>query len=288
MKLALGTVQFGLDYGITNEAGRTPIDEARRILIRARNAGIDTLDTAAVYGNSEQVLGQIGINGWHVVSKVPPLPEGGVNGKEWVLFHLRQSLERLQVDRLDYLLLHRAADLLRLEGKEIAAGLRELKAEGLVSKVGYSIYSPQSLTELIEIMPPDLIQAPFNVLDQRLVKSGWLGRLVDMGVEVHVRSVFMQGLLLVGREKRSQAFDRWSQLWQRWDAAVCGNSEQAIALCLGFVKSHPSISRIVVGVESRAQLEQLLEIWTKSAPYEAVGLACDDPHLVEPSNWKLK
>lgn len=287
MKLAIGTVQFGLDYGISNTAGRTTLDEAGRILDRARWAGIDTLDTAAAYGESEQVLGRIGVGGWHVVTKVPPLPDDE-DGKEWVLRHARQSLDRLRVERLDGLLLHNATDLLKAQGRNLAAGLREVKAEGMVGKVGYSIYSPQPLTELIEVMLPDLVQAPFNVLDQRLAKSGWLGRLAEAGAEVHVRSVFMQGLLLMGREKRPPAFDRWRELWQRWDAAVGGHSEQALALCLGFVKTQPGISRVIVGVENQDHLEQLLAIWEKAAPFDATGLACDDPQLVEPSNWKLK
>lgn len=287
MKLAIGTAQFGLDYGISNAAGRTPGDEASRILDRARLAGIDTLDTAAAYGDSEQVLGRIGVSGWHVVSKVPPLPEEGANGKEWVLRHVRQSLDRLGIDRLDCLLLHRAFDLLGAGGIDIAAGLQEARVEGLVGKVGYSIYSPHTLADLTGVMSPDLVQAPFNVLDQRLASCGWLGRLAEAGVEVHVRSIFMQGLLLMGREKRPSAFDKWRELWQRWDAAVGGRSEQALALCLGFVKAQPEISRIVVGVESLAHLEQLLDVWEQPAPFDAAGLACDDPQLVEPSNWKL-
>ena len=288
MKLAIGTVQFGLDYGISNTAGRTTIEEAGRILDRARRAGIDTLDTAAAYGDSEQVLGRIGLTGWNVVTKVPPLPDDAEDGKEWVLRHVRQSLGQLRVERLDGLLLHSAADLLKAQGGNIAAGLREVKSEGLVGKVGYSIYSPQPLAELIEVMPPDLVQAPFNVLDQRLAKSGWLGRLAEAGTEVHVRSVFMQGLLLMGREKRPPAFDKWHELWQRWDAAVGGRDGAALALCLGFVKAQPGIFRVIVGVENQGHLEQLLAIWEKAESFDATGLSCDDPQLVEPSNWKLK
>ena len=187
MKLAIGTVQFGLDYGISNAGGRTSQDEAQRILNLAKGSGIDTLDTAAAYGDSEQVLGRIGVAGWKVVSKVPPLPNDEVNGKAWVLDHVRRSLDRLRIERLDGLLLHNAADLLKAQGRDIAAGLQEAKAEGLVGKAGYSIYSPQSLTELIEVMSPDLVQAPFNVLDQRLASSGWLGRLIESGAEVHAR-----------------------------------------------------------------------------------------------------
>ncbi len=224
MRLAIGTVQFGLDYGISNAGGMTSQKETQRILDLAQCSGIDMLDTAPVYGDSEQILGIIGVGDWNVVSKVPPLPEEGANGKEWVLRHVRQSLGRLGIDRLDGLLLHRASDLLGAQGGNIAAGMQEAKSEGLVGKVGYSIYSPHSLVELTGIMPPDLIQAPFNVLDQRLASSGWLDRLTESGVEVHVRSVFMQGLLLMARDKRPPAFDKWSELWQRCDAAVGGRS----------------------------------------------------------------
>ena len=288
MKLAIGTAQFGLDYGISNAGGRTSQGEARRILNLAQSSGLDTLDTAAAYGDSEQLLGRVGVAGWKVVSKVPPLPNDEVNGKAWVLEHVRRSLSRLRIERLDGLLLHSAADLLKAHGREIAAGMQEAKAEGLVGKVGYSIYSPQLLTELIEVMPPDLVQAPFNVLDQRLARSGWLGRLAEAGVEVHMRSVFLQGLLLMGCEERPPAFNKWREHWQRWDATVGGRCEQALALCLGFAKAQQGISRVIVGVENQDHLRQLLAIWEKAEPFDATALACDDPQLVEPSNWKLK
>ena len=288
MKLALGTAQFGLNYGISNTTGMSSFEEARCILDRAKSKGIDTLDTAAAYGESELVLGRIGVADWKVITKVPPLPNGIQDGKEWVLHHIQQSLSRLQVERLDGLLLHNAADLLKVQGRNLAAGLQEAKAVGLVSKVGYSIYSPQPLTELIEIMLPDIVQAPFNVVDQRLATSGWLRRLTEIGVEVHVRSVFMQGLLLMGNEKRPQAFDKWRELWQRWDTVAGCYGDEALACCLGFVKTQPFISRVIVGCQNQGHLEQLLAVWKKAIPFDATELSCEDPLLVEPSNWKLK
>ena len=137
-------------------------------------------------------------------------------------------------------------------------------------------------------MPPDLIQVPLNVVDQRLVTSGWLYKLLDMGVEVHTRSVFMQGLLLMTPEKRPPNFNKWNELLLRWDAAVGGCGEKALALCLGFVRTHPGISRVVVGVESLTHLNQLLKIWERAASFDAAGFASGDPQLVEPSNWKLE
>lgn len=287
MKLAIGTAQFGLDYGISNAGGRTSQAEAERILSYANAAGIDTLDTAAAYGDSEKVLGHIGVPGWKVISKVPPLPGADVNGKDWVLDHVRRSLGRLGIKQLDGLLLHHAPDLLSDQGRNIAIGLEAVKAEGLASRVGFSIYSPEPLAELTKVMPPDLVQAPFNVLDQRLKTSGWLRRLEEGGAEIHVRSVFMQGLLLMGREIRPSYFEKWREVLQRWDAFVGGQKEQALALCLGFVKAERGISRVLVGVENQGHLQQLQALWEKATPFNAHGLACEDPLLVEPSNWKL-
>ncbi|MBI1907604.1 MAG: aldo/keto reductase [Rhodocyclales bacterium] len=288
MRLGLGTVQFGLDYGISNAAGRTPGDEVGRILDCGRQAGIDTLDTAAAYGDSERILGEAGVAGWSVVSKVPPLPDDSVDGRAWVVDHVYRSLSRLRIDRLNGLLLHNADDMLKAQGPSIAAGLREVKAEGLVDKIGYSIYSPQPLPELLDAMSVDLIQAPFNVLDQRLVTTGWLGQLVDAGVEVHVRSIFLQGLLLLGRDQRPAYFDRWNPIWRRWDALVgeCGGS--ALSHCLGFAKAQPGISRIIVGVESRLHLEQLLATWKGAVSMPGTDLSSDDLLLIEPSNWQTK
>ena len=288
MRLAVGTVQFGLDYGIANATGRTPADEAACILDQARLAGIDTLDTAAAYGDSEQVLGGIGVEGWKVVSKVPPVPDGVPNCRLWVREQIRQSLDRLRLDRLDGLLLHSATDLLKPQGAEIAQGLCEAKAEGWVSKVGYSIYAPQMLSELLPVMQPDLVQAPFNVLDQRLSRSGWLVRLTDAGIEVHARSVFLQGLLLMSPGQRPASFDRWSALWQTWDALVAGHRGGALSLCLGFAKAQVALSRIVVGVEHRHHLQQLLAAWAEAESIDAQALSCDDPQLLEPFNWVAK
>ena len=287
MKLALGTAQFGLDYGVSNTAGQTPIDEVRRILYLAKVA-IDTLDTAAAYGDSEDVLGEIGITDWHVITKIPPLPNNTQDGEEWVLKHILQSLDKLRIGQLEGVLLHDAHDLLKAQGGSILNALQEAKSNGLVKKIGYSIYSPNQLDELVAIMRPDLVQAPFNVFDQRLKKTGWLDRLTHLGTEVHVRSVFMQGLLLMVSEKRPHLFDKWSELWRRWDVAVKEGGNSAQALCLGFIKNYPNISSVVVGVENAIHLEQLLMIWDKSVSFDATEFSCNDVDLLEPTNWKPK
>lgn len=288
MKLALGAVQFGLDYGISNTAGKTPIDEARRILEKAKAAAVNTIDTAAAYGESESLLGEIGMAGWHVLTKIPKLPSDGQDGKEWVQRHIFQSLDKLGLQRLEGLLLHDASDLFKPQGNSVAIELQELKSKGLVNKIGYSIYSPDQLSESVTIMQPDLIQAPFNIFDQRLAKSGWLNRLNHMGTEVHIRSIFMQGLLLMSSEKRPPYFNKWGDLWRRWDAIVEGGDVTAQELCLSFVKSYSGISHVVVGVENVSHLDELLAAWNKPIAFDGSEFSCDDAELLDPVRWRLK
>jgi aryl-alcohol dehydrogenase-like predicted oxidoreductase len=285
MKLALGCAQFGSDYGISNTSGRTFDSEVGRILRTAKSAGIDTLDTAVTYGDSEIVLGKQGIDGWLVVSKVPPLSDETIDGREWILGNIQKSLNRLNIAQLEACLLHSPHELLGKQGANIIRGLKDAKEKGLVSKIGYSIYSPDLLDQIFQILPPDIIQAPYNIFDQRLKTSGWLERLLDANVEVHIRSIFLQGLLLMDRQERPAYFQKWKGIFQRWDNFVDERGGDSLAICLGFAKSISLVSRIVVGVENNEQLNQLILAWNEVVPFEEKQFSCEDSFLIEPSNW---
>ncbi|MFC4313402.1 aldo/keto reductase [Steroidobacter flavus] len=285
MKLALGTVQFGLAYGVANQQGQVRPEEAQQILRLASASGVDTLDTAVAYGNSEQCLGDIGVTGWRVVSKLPAVPDDCVDVTRWVRETLGASLRRLRTDRLYALLLHRPQQLLADRiGPALFAALRQLKAEGLVTKIGVSVYGPEELTELCGRFELDLVQAPFNIVDRRLLDSGWLSRLSRAGVEVHVRSVFLQGLLLM-EANRPPRFDRWRDLWTRWHAWLADTRLTAVEACMRYALSHEDIAHVVVGVDSAAQLQQILAASRGTLPEIPAALACDDPDLINPSRW---
>jgi aryl-alcohol dehydrogenase-like predicted oxidoreductase len=214
VKLALGTVQFGLDYGIANQQGQVPVDEAGAILDLAFAHGVDTLDTAVAYGNCEQRLGEIGVGGWRVISKLPAIPDGCKDIYRWVADEVTASLRRLHITCLSGLLLHRPRQLLEDGGDRLYKVLQQLKDEGRVQKIGVSIYEPAELDELFDRYQLDLVQAPFNILDGRLIDSGWLARLPEQGVELHVRSIFLQGLLLMHAGERPKKFHRWQTIWE--------------------------------------------------------------------------
>ena len=211
-KLALGTVQFGQNYGVSG-GKQVSRAEVGRILSYAKLHGINTLDTAIEYGDSEQALGETRVENFKVVTKLPAIPSECESIRQWVKDSVKESLDRLRIPQLHGLLLHRSGDLLGSLGPRLYEALSACKEQGLVRKIGISVYDPNELGTILDRYQMDLLQAPFNVLDHRLETSGWMQRLHDSGVELHVRSVFLQGLLLMAPNLRPRKFKRWNKIW---------------------------------------------------------------------------
>jgi aryl-alcohol dehydrogenase-like predicted oxidoreductase len=284
LKLALGTVQFGLVYGVANQGGAVALPEAAAILEQARALGIDTLDTAAAYGESEMVLGRLGTDGFAILSKLPILPSDCTGVGAWVEEQLQASLARLGSVRLSGLLLHRSADLLGPKGEELYCALLVARSSGLTAKIGVSIYDPAELDALCARYDFDLVQAPFNILDTRMVDSGWADRLQERGVELHLRSVFLQGLLLMPAERRPQRFARFAPVWKCWEDFLCASGLTPLQACLRAALACTQASKVVVGVDSR---EHLLEIAAAAQGTLPAGPVWPpfDPTLVNPTRW---
>lgn len=284
MKLGLGTVQFGQAYGVAG-AGQVHLSSVREILAVGQEHGMDLLDTAVAYGASESVLGEASTKGWRVVTKIPAVPEGR-NAAEWVQEQVEGSLTRLKIERLYGVLLHHPDQLHSDHGNGLVAGLLSLKAAGLVSRIGASIYEPRELDFIDALMPLELLQAPFNLLDHRLESSGWLGRLHRRGCEVHVRSVFLQGLLLQGVEGRPDKFKRFQAVWEAWDSFLGETGRSPLAACISFAYSHPEVDRVIVGVDGPDHLRGILQATKEPSPDERPRWPdMVDPVLMNPSLW---
>jgi aryl-alcohol dehydrogenase-like predicted oxidoreductase len=285
--LALGTVQFGLRYGVANDSGQVPAAVVSAILTRARQAGLDTLDTAVGYGESESSIGAAGVSSWRVITKLPPLPDDVPDVHEWIEKQVAGSLQRLRITQLDGLLLHKPADLYGTSGPAYLAALHALKARGSVRSCGVSIYDPAELDRLWTLWQPDLVQAPCNVLDRRLIRSGWLARLAEQGVRVHLRSAFLQGLLLMPASRRPAWFARWQPMLDRW-LGWCGeHGVTPLEAAMGFAQGLRGIERVVVGVDSLSHLEQILAAAAVKAAEPPDEISSDDHDLIDPSRWKL-
>lgn len=285
MKIALGTVQFGVDYGVSNAAGRTPPEEVARILQLAADSGIDTLDTARAYGLAEQVLGDalaVVPQAFRVITKTQPGAAGPA-----VADSLRASLAALRLPAVDALLFHRAADLEGAAGKQNWAVAEQLRTLGLVKRLGLSAYTGAEVRAVATRFPLDLVQLPANLLDQRLLRDGTFAWLAARGVEVHVRSAFLQGLLLMAPGTQPAWFDRVRPVLDRFDARCLEAGLSPLAACLGFLIARPEIARVVVGVNDAAQLRDIVVAAQLRAVPSFDDLAVDDPDIIDPSRWRL-
>lgn len=284
-RFALGTVQFGLHYGVSNQSGQVTNKEVDKILKTAYSAGINTLDTAVSYGSSEQVLGEAGINNWQVITKLPRFPEKCNNIEDWVNSTVSDALDRLKIKKLSGLLLHQPLQLLEENGTDLYQILNNLKKKELVNKIGYSIYSPNDLDKLYSSFKPDIIQAPFNIFDQQLLTSGWLKKLHKEGVEINVRSVFLQGLLLMKLKDLPIKFHRWKTLMDNWHKWLLKNNITPLQACLGFVLAQPEINRLVIGVDNARQLKEVLLATQTKVPSPPLEFATEDENLINPLKW---
>lgn len=284
-RLALGTVQFGMHYGIANQLGQVTRSEVKAMLQLAATNRIDMLDTAITYGDSEACLGAVGTEGFNIVSKLPSVPDGCADVCGWAEAQIVASLTRLGRQALYGLLLHRPEQLFAPTGKELFQALQQLKDKGLVKKLGVSIYSPTELEAITRLFRIDLVQAPFNLVDDRLHTSGWLKRLKDGGVEVHTRSAFLQGLLLIPHTAMPAKFSQWSPLWQRWYGWLADHDVSAVQAALAFPLSFSEIDRVVVGVDSVSQLTELIDVANSALLTDLPDLHSEDENLINPSCW---
>jgi len=286
-RLALGTAQFGLAYGVTNTSGKVPLAEVKRVLHKARQAGITTIDTAAAYGDAETVLGQSqGLAGFDLISKIPGLSGTEITADDAanVAASLTRSLERLGTDRLDGLLLHDPRDLLKPGADRLWHALEHVKQAGLVKRIGFSAYDADEMAELSRRYPADLVQLPMNALDQRLIRAGTLDVLRERNIAIHVRSAFLQGLLLSDAPPPHLA--GLAPFLEHWNVFCRDHGLSKQAAALAFLLRDARIERVVVGVENETQLGALIAAaCVVPVDLDWSSLACNDAALVDPRQW---
>ena len=282
-KIALGSAQFGMDYGITNLRGRIKQEKINELLDLAHRSGIRTIDTAQTYGCSENAIGNyLSKNpdkNWKVVTKVSA--DFGNLRKA-----LAESHERLTIP--PYALLAHSAELF-LE-RDFQNQIRALRSEGLVQAVGVSLYTEVEIEKVLSATYcPELIQLPINILDTRLYHGGSLKRISEQGVDIHARSVFLQGLFYLSESEVERRFpEAYSSIGKLRLIAHEVNLELS-ELSLLWLLGRQEISKVIIGVDSPAHLSRHLDTLTKevnSQAFEAaLAIRFTNPKILNPSLW---
>lgn len=262
IKIALGTVQFGMNYGISNTTGQVTSDEIAKILEYCKLNGIDTLDTAQGYGESEKVLSQFDLSSFKIITKLI----GDAR--------LEASLENLKLQKVYALMFHRENECNDYTWRQF----EEYKAQGLVQKIGVSVYTPKVLENLIERYPIEIVQFPMNILDQSFVPL--LPKLKEKNIEVHTRSTFLQGLLLM-----EQIPEYFNSVKDKINSVPKPRLEHT----LNFGKQQKNVDKMVLGITRLQDLQEIVEAYSKNMPETDYSqYVITDEKYINPSMWQIK
>ncbi len=288
MKIGLGTVQFGLNYGLANISDICTDNELENIISYAKLNNVNLLDTAPVYGNAEKRLGQTNqmIN-FKIISKVFQDNNGKYDTQK-VISGVKNSLNDLKVNSIYGFLCHNSETLKSDDTKELLEQLVTLKNEGFCKKIGISIYDTDDVDFIISNNKIDIVQLPLNLFNQSFFKKGLLKKLKDNEIEVHVRSVFLQGLLLMSVSEVTNRIPRALPYMKNLLKISNLYSTTPLSLALGFVSNIEEVDRIIVGVTSLQQFKQIIENYgLQVEPRGLYELNVEDNIISDPRSWIL-
>ena len=281
-KLCIGTVQFGLPYGINNQFGIPSKFELKEIFNYAIESGITFLDTANAYGDAQLKIGEFSNNRFKIIGKF-----SAVNSINELNFQLNSTLSQLKIESVYGYLTHNADNLISYP--ELWNGLQEAKDNNKINKIGYSLYSPLQLEKLIDLnLIPDLVQLPFSLLDRKF--EPYFEHLKKTGTEIHVRSVFLQGLYFMNPSNLPDKLKYFKPILLKLND-ICNEFHIDMnTIALNFPLSNSFIDKVVIGIDTISQLQKNIEairLWK----YDANLINCiKDIHveyqeLLNPVNW---
>ena len=278
-KISLGTVQFGLEYGINNTKGQTKKDEVSKILKRCKKVGIVHIDTAAVYGSAENVLGEViqseGLSdSFHITTKYKG------NGMNSLPLSTRESLQKLRVEKLHCQMFHSYQDFKNTE---------DFIKPDSVDNIGVSVYTNEELVDTLENSNVRVIQCPFNLLDNDSIRGETLKIAKEKGIEIQVRSAFLQGLFFMDRNNLPLSLRELKSHLEELDR-ICSNYKISMSqLALGYCLSKDYIDKVVIGVDSLEHLNLNIEAIKTPLPKfileEIDKITVSNHKLLNPTYW---
>jgi aryl-alcohol dehydrogenase-like predicted oxidoreductase len=288
-KVIVGTAQFGLPYGVANSAGVLSHEESCGIMQMASESGVVRLDTAQAYGTSERVIGSFNEARFEVATKIGPFPDVQASWANWLSDRVRSSKANVAPHELSTLLFHDTTQFSNESRDKALLALRVACNEFPELVFGASIYDPIEWEQLKDVSELNVFQVPFNVFDRRFETSGAIKEMFQMGKVVHVRSAFLQGLLLMDPDNLNPYFSRWAQLLKKWQSHCIKNNQSIIGAAAGFALRTPFVNGVIFGFDSRSQLEELIAELRSSSleefDYPDFGELPGD--LLDPRRWAL-
>ena len=283
-KLGLAAAQFGLDGMTSSPRGRSPEAEARDILNIADRSSLSVLDVSGVYGRAESILGDLIPR--PISFRVTLSTARADRGPDFVETEARNSLRRLGLERADAIIVHSPSELFGPHGAALWDRLARLRDEGLFNKIGVAAHASDDPVGVARRFKPDILQAPASLLDQRLLADGSLARIAGMGVEVQLRSIFLNGLLFLPPDRVPAQLKGALGRLSRVRRMIAEGRSDPLQAALGFALSRPEASAVLVGVTSAAELSAVVAAASSPPPdLDWDDMAIDDPVALDPRRW---
>lgn len=286
-KFILGTAQLGDKYGINNPNASKSKKNSLKILKFAKNFGINAIDLADKYKSYQSIFKIFKLKEWKVSMKISSNiinKSYSKNKFENIFF---KTLSHLGKKKIEYFFFHNSSDLNSKNGKKVFSYLIDLKKKGLIKKIGISIYAPNELYNLLKNFRFDVIQLPLNIFDRRFCQDKIVKKLQRNKIEVHVRSIFLQGLLLSNKKILKKKYFRNNYSLDAWFNYVKENKKNAVAECLNFVLKKKFVNKIVIGVNKLEHLKLIIKKINSKINIEDLDkFQNHDINLIDPRRWK--
>ena len=284
-KFSLGTANFAKAYGIKNGNGLSS-SKINKIFNILKKNKLRNIDTAFSYREVEKKLGYQNLKNFFIYSKIPRVPEKCKNIEEWLDGVIKKSLSDLRLKTFEGIYLHHPEDLLKKNGDILYKNLLNLKESGVVKKIGVSIYSYLTLDKVLNKYRFDVVQLPFNIFDRRLLTNKYFQKIKNKKIEIHTRSIFLQGLLLKDYKKIPKYFKKWKRIFLSWERWCEKKNISKLQSCLNFISSYKKIDKVIIGVADEKQLIQILKCIKKVSKNYPKKIFLNDIKLIDPRKWK--
>lgn len=283
-KIIIGSANVNTKYGFKKNNIKTK--EFKKLLKNAKLKKINFIDTSPKYSNSEKVIGSIKEK-FNIITKIPKIPLNTKKNKieDWIINKFITSLRNLNSKFIYGVLIQNAEILLSNKGDNIYNALVNFKNKKKIKKIGVSIYDFKKLEKIINKFKIDFVQVPFNIFDQRLVEKSLIPKLKKRGIEIHVRSVFLQGLLTEKNLRLPSSMKDLNKNLKIWEKWIKKNKINPINACLDFVLRNKDIDKIVIGFNSFKDFKQVISHKKSNIKFTNLKLSVNK-NIVDPRNWK--
>jgi glutamate-1-semialdehyde aminotransferase/aryl-alcohol dehydrogenase-like predicted oxidoreductase len=283
-KIIIGAANFGANYGFAGNSKNINLKKVKKIVTLCEGYGINKIDTAMGYANSEKIIGNLK-NDLKIITKFPYIPGSRNNIKKEIILRVNNSLKKLKSKKIHTLIMHDPEQLLSQNGKVIYETLLDLKSKNIVEKIGISVYDESTLLKIVSLYNIDVVQFPCNYLNRTFLSRDLILKLKKKNIEIHARSIFLMGFLLNNNFKNNQYLKKWSKTFEAINKWHVENKISKLESCLSFIASKKYIDGFIIGIDNLSQVKDILKIKKLKKP-NFFFPAMKDLNLIDTRLWK--